>query len=277
MTAGQSEAKRALGLDYLSVFGLPVLEYVELAGRLGCDFISLNFGGSANRFPAYAAEVLRTDASLRRALTAAAQRCGVAINLVEGFAIKADIAVQAYLPDLDAVALMGARAICAVSIDKDLARTHDQFAILAELAADRGLILTTEVGAGVIRDLAVGREAMRVVGHANFKLLIDAMHYFRRGGGVEDLAALPGDAIGHLQLCDVPMPAVMDNYMEEALFERRAPGDGDLPLARLLAGIPVGVPIGLEIPCRGAAQSGAALQASVASIVAKARALIAGG
>src|SRR3546814_5151732 len=37
---------RALGLEYLSVFGMPLAEYAEMAARIGCTFISLNYGGA---------------------------------------------------------------------------------------------------------------------------------------------------------------------------------------------------------------------------------------
>ena len=229
---------------------MPLLDYVTLASDIGYDFISVNYGGAANRLNDRSPEPLRESASLRHDLAAAARTRGLRIELVEGFAIASDLEVGQYAADLEAVAEIGARSICAVSLDKDLARTNAQFAALAEMAETRGLLVTTEVGAGVMRNFEVARAAWNDVAHSNFKLLIDAMHFFRRGGSVDDLALIPGSAIGHIQLCDVPMPSQMESYLEEALFERRAPGDGDLPLKSFLEQIPAEAPIGLEIPIR---------------------------
>lgn len=239
-----------LGLEYLSVFGMPVLDYAELAGRLECDFISLNFSGAANRLEPYPPECLRDDPALRQSLARKVRDLGLNICLVEGFAITPDISIDAYAADLEAAAEMGASVICAVSLDKDLERTFDQFCGLAEVGAQHGLIVTTEVGAGVVRNLDTARAALTAVGHENFRLLLDTMHFFRRGATVEDLAAIPPASLAHVQLCDVPMPAQGNSYLEEALFERRGLGEGDLPLRSLIDALPEPLPLGLEIPIR---------------------------
>lgn len=235
---------------------MPLAEYAEMAARIGCTFISLNYGGAANRLDERDARTLRESVSLRHELAAAVAAQDLRIELVEGFAITPELSVEKYASDLDAVAKLGARSICAVSLDKELARTNDQFAALAAMGQSRGLAVTTEVGAGVIRNFDVACRAWEQVAHQNFSLLIDTMHFFRRGANVEDLAAIPTETIGHVQLCDVPMPSQMQDYLEEALFERRAPGDGDLPLSDFLARVPTGVPIGLEIPVRSARDAG---------------------
>jgi sugar phosphate isomerase/epimerase len=163
-------------------------------------------------------------------MRAALAESGVVLGLLEGFTIAPESCAEDHLRDLDLVAKLDGRAICTVSLERDMARTHAEFARLTELAADRGLVTTTEVGAGVLRRLDKAALALAAVADPAFKLLIDTMHFFRFGGTVADLAALEPASIGHVQLNDVPMPAIIENYMEEALYERRAPGDGDLPL-----------------------------------------------
>lgn len=44
--------------------------------------------------------------------------------------------------------------------------------------------------------------------------------------------------------------------MEEAMFERRAPGRGELPLLAVLAALPRDLVIGLEVPLRSEARAG---------------------
>ncbi|TCM11940.1 sugar phosphate isomerase/epimerase [Novosphingobium sp. PhB165] len=241
-----------IGLEYLSVFGMPLPEYVAMATRLECDFISVNYRGAANAPDGTAVEALNDNRQARQHLVSALADHGMRLELVEGFAITPATSVEDYAADLDSVAQLGARSICAVSLDKDIRRTNVQFSTLAEMAAMRGLRVTTEVGAGVMRNFEMASLTWRDVDSPNFTLLIDAMHFFRRGGNLQDLDSLPPGAIGHVQLCDVPMPARIESYMEEALFERLCPGDGDLPLRDFLARISNTVPIGLEVPIRSA-------------------------
>jgi len=120
----------------------------------------------------------------------------------------------------------------------------------------------------------VNTAAGKAVGNPNFQLLIDTMHFFRWGATAADLAALDPAIIGHIQLCDVPMPAIVESYMEEALHERRAPGDGDLPLVEFLAQVPRDVLVGLEVPIRSEALAGVGPCERLGRIVAAARRLL---
>lgn len=263
-----------LGLEYLSVFGMPLPDYVALAADLGCDFVSVNYGGAANAPDRLSGESLRASTAQRRGLADALAAHGMRLGLVEGFTIAPGRSVADHADELDAVARLAARSICAVSLEKDPGRSNAELAVLAELCAERGLLLTTEVGAGVMRNFQVAATAWHNVAQPNFALLVDAMHFFRRGGTPGDLRSVPESAIGHLQLCDVPMRAPFDSYMEEALFERRAPGDGDLPLAELLAGVPATVPVGLEVPIRSRRDAGEHIAAVLRDCISKARQLI---
>jgi sugar phosphate isomerase/epimerase len=244
-----------IGIENLSTFGLPPVDFIHLAADLGCGHVSLNLRGSANRMEPYPAFSLADDAALRRSVGAACRERGVRVSLMEGFAVLPDREAD-YSRDLDSAAELGARAICAVSMDRDAGRTHSLYAQLAEQAGALGLLTTTEACAGVYRSLAKAMAAVKAVSRPDFTLLIDTMHFFRFGSTVADLAALEPAVIGHVQLCDVPMPAQIESYMEEALYERRCPGDGDLPLAEFLAAVPHDTPIGLEIPIRSEALAG---------------------
>jgi hypothetical protein len=55
------------------------------------------------------------------------------------------------------------------------------------------------------------------------------------------------------------------------MYERMAPGDGELPLAELLGAVPPDVVIGLEIPMRSVAESGVGPAARLRPCVAAAR------
>lgn len=265
-----------LGIECLSTFGLHPVELIRLTGELGCSHVTLSLGYPANRLPMYPNLSFRDDPPLQREIRSALGDSRVMLGMVESFAILPDSSVEQFARDLDMVVGLGARAICAISMDRDVGRTHAEFARLTELAAERGLVTTTELGAGGLRRLDKALPALAAVAHPCFKLLVDTMHFFRFGGTVADFAALDPAVIGHIQLGDVPMPAILDDYMQEALYERRAPGDGDLPLAEFLRHVPDGVVVGLEVPIRSEAEAGIGPRERLGRCVAQARAIMRG-
>ena len=262
-----------LGLEYLSVFGLEPVAFIHLARDLGVSSVGLNMRGAANALSQPSDVGFKDSAERRRAITQALRDTNMALTLVEGISITSTSSVDDLARDLDHLVEMGAASICFVSVEKDRARSVAQFRQLTELAAARGITTTTEVGAGVIRNLQAALDLAAAVDHADFGLLVDTMHFFRSGATVADFAAIDPTLIRHVQLCDVPMPAVIDSYMEEALFERRAPGDGDLPLAELVGHIPAHTTIGLEIPIRSQAEQGLSHRQRLDCCVKKAREL----
>ena len=62
----------------------------------------------------------------------------------------------------------------------------------------------------------------------------------------------------YAQICDasamMPAPDDAPSLIREARTGRLLPGDGALPLAELVAALPVGVPLAIEAPCRATAE-----------------------
>ncbi len=260
-------------MDHLSVFGLEPVSFIHLVRELGLSAVGLNMNGAANPLDQPCDIGFRNSPERRRAITRALRDCGVTLAMVEGFTIAAERSAAGITRDLDHLAEMDASMVCFVTLDKDKSRTHVQFRQLAERAAERNIVITTELGAGAARNLHAALDLIASVDHCNFGLTIDTMHFFRSGATVEDFAALDPALVRHVQLCDVPIPAVMPSYMEEALFERRAPGDGDLPLAAFLRHIPAHATIGLEIPIRSQAAQGMSHYQRLERCINQARAL----
>ena len=162
-----------------------------------------------------------------------------------------------YLGDLDIMCELGVERINTVSMDPDLHRTFDEFAILTEIAAARGLETTTELSPSLaISDLPTVLAAVRHVGRPDFRLLIDTMHVIRSGLSVADIAALDPQLIAYVQLCDAPRKPRFESYFEEAMFERLPPGSGELGLRELIAVLPRDRVYGLEVPQRSEAKAG---------------------
>ncbi len=246
-----------LGIGMLSAFGLPPVEFVDLAADLGCHYISTALQGMPLVPLGYPPFSLKDDAALRKDLLAAMSNRGVTISLGDGFLVLPGADVRAFSADLDVLAELGVPRINVVSLDPDLSRTFDQFSALTELAAQRCIQTVVEpVPSLTVGDLPTALAAMEHVGRPDFQLLIDTMHLVRSGSSVADLAAIDSEHIGYAQLNDTTLQPRMDNYMEDAMFERMVPGEGELPLHDILSVLPPDIVIELEVPKRSLALAG---------------------
>lgn len=265
-----------LGIERLCVFDMPPAAFARLAAELGCGFIGIGLKAMGYYNPhAYPDWSLADDPPLRRELRQVLADCGVAISLCEGFGIRPGADVRSYAHELDVVAELGGARINAASSDRDLNRTLDGFAVLTEMAAARRIETVIEIGPGPIRDLPAALQAARHVDRPEFKLLIDAMHFFRFGSRAADLAAIDRGLIGYVQLCDAPLVSRHASYMEEALYERANPGDGELPLLELLQTLPTDLVVSVEVPQRSAVEAGLGPRERVARTLQAARQLLA--
>lgn len=264
-----------LGIEQLSVFGLPPVQFVNLAADLGCRYISTNFAPPRFNPHNYPKWSLRDDPALRREMIAAMRDRDVSISLAEGFGVLPGVDARSLAADLDVIVELGARRIATVSIEPDQQRSFDQFAIIAEMTAAIGVETVVEFApTSPIPDLPTTIAAVRHVGRQNFRLMIDVMHFVRSGSGAADLAALEPGMIGYVQLCDVPLISTQPDYIREARYERLIPGKGELPLIDILAAVPRDVIIGLEVPQRSLAEAGVGPQERLAPCVKAARDLL---
>jgi sugar phosphate isomerase/epimerase len=246
-----------LGIEFLSVFGMPPVDYVNLTADLGCRHITVVMEPQPFNPQGYPGWSLRTDLGLRRDLKAALSDRGVSISLAEGFVVFPERDVRDFAADLDVVAELGATRINTLSFDPDEGRTLAQFAALGEMACARGLTPHLEfTPSKKIGRLSIGLEALRQIGNPDFKLLVDTMHFVRGGSWPEEAGLIDPDKIGYIQLCDVPLKPRFDDYVEEAMYERMPPGAGELPLREVLTALPHDRVIGLEIPQRSLAEAG---------------------
>jgi sugar phosphate isomerase/epimerase len=246
-----------LGIDFLSVFGMPADRFVHLAADLGCRYIGLglmSYGANPHGYPDYS---LRPP-EVRRAVQQAMRDRGVSPSMGEGFLLwpERDFRKEAE-PDLDLLFELGARRICALTLDPDRARSLDQLGAIAEMVAERGGETVIEfVPETAVPDLPAALELIGQLGRSDVKVLIDTMHLLRSGSTPADVAALDPGMIGYLQLCDSLKTLRFDSYNEEAAHERMVPGTGELPLLETLKALPRDVHVGLEAPMLRAAQAG---------------------
>lgn len=246
-----------LGIELLSVLGMPPVEHVMLAADLGCKYISTGLTQlpfNPHRYPAWS---LMEDPALRREMIAAMRDRGVSISLGEGMIVRANVDIRDRVAEFDILAELGAERINTLGMDPDIGRSKDQIAILVDMAAQRGMDSTTEFAPGYpVGSLPAALEVVRHVGKPNFRLLIDSMHLMRSGGTPADLAALDPSLIGYAQISDVPLKPIIADYMQEAMFARKVPGTGELPLLEILDALPRHIPLAIEVPILKEAEAG---------------------
>lgn len=249
-----SKVPNKLGLEMLTLLGMPPVEYVKLAAELGCAEVSTGltglplsmFGLDDVFYPEWS---LRDDPALWREMKAAMADTGVRIGLAEGFRAAAAEDIRACEPDLDLMAELGALRLNAICMEDDLEMAKDKLAVLAEMTAARGMVFTIEFFPPTgITSLDKALEVCAHIGKGKARVLLDTTHLFRTGGTVAQVAALDQDMIGYCQLSDGRNAPPDDTYMRTAMFARDVPGEGQLPLRELVRVLPPHVTVSLEIP-----------------------------
>ncbi len=272
-----------LGLEMLTLLGMPPVEHIRLAAELGCAEVSTGlsglplsmFGMDDVFYPPWS---LRDDPALRREMIAVMRDTGVAIGLGEGFRASGDADIGDCAADLDIMAQLGAKRINAICMEDDLAMAKDKLGMLAEMAASRAMVFTIEFfPPSGIANLALALEVAEHIGVLpdgdRARVLLDTTHHFRTGGTVAQIAALDPDMIGYVQLSDARMAPWDQAYMMEAMFARGVPGQGELPLRELIAVLPKDVTISLEVPRLADLRAGMSPRDHAARCVAAARAM----
>jgi sugar phosphate isomerase/epimerase len=264
-----------LAIDFISMLGMPPLEFVAFAAEVGCPQITLAPAPMTANPHGYPAWSLADDAGLRRDLHAALRASGVELMAAEGYFLRPGAEAADAAGFLDLWAELGAPSVNTTTLHPDRQRSVDELGAFADLAAARGLKATFEFLPGLaIGNLASAVTALGEIGRANLSLTIDAMHFFRSGGVAAELAQVDPSAIGYVQLCDVPAAPTIADYGHEALHERLTPGEGELPLQDFLAALPREVPVGLEIPMLSRAQRGVGPRERLDPAIAAARDLL---
>ncbi len=267
-----------LGIEHLSVFGLPPVEFVHLVADLGCRYLATGLAAAPYNPHGYPSFSLKDDPALRREMIAAMSDRGC-----RSHSAKASRCGKAGTsPIARTISRSWQNLACGgstpVTMEPDLGRSFDQFGKLAEMAAILGMETTVEFGPGLsVGDLPTAVAAVHHLDRPDFRLLIDTMHFGRTGSGPADIAALDPGLIGYVQLSDAPLQPRCPTYMEEAMFERMVPGEGELPLREILAAVPPDVIIGIEVPLRSQAEAGIGPEERLRPCVEAARALLPDG
>ena len=123
-----------------------------------------------------------------------------------------------------------------------------------------------------VSSLAQARELLTAVEGHNFGILLDALHLARSN----ELGRLPMlDAAQHpyIQMCDGRLVCADDpeSLLEDAIDLRCAPGEGELPLGKLLQALPENTPMSMEVRSRAYRDAYPDAYARAAAVLAQTR------
>lgn len=245
MTGDGPAGRLPAGLAPLTV-GRPSLEVlVDAADAAGFARVGLTFWVPGGR-PAGPC----TDPGERRAAVRTVLRSGVSALDVGVVALGPDLDLDSLRRVIDAAEAVGADRLVAMNLDPSPTRAATTLETVCAEAAPAGLSVGVEfMPYTATKTFAAACELVLAAGHPGAGVVVDALHLHRSGGTPADLAARRDVPVLLAQLCDAHRePPPPDRLRAEALGDRLYPGQGDLPLAGLLAALPAGVPITVEAP-----------------------------
>lgn len=237
-----------IGIAHLTAINVAPLAFVEMAAAVGYAHVGLRLHPAFAGSPFYKIPV---GTSLMRSIRSRLAETGLRVYDVELITIDADLDLETLKPVLETAAELGAQRLSVCGDDPDRGRVVATFARLCELAADHGMGVDLEMMPWRRVDtLEAAQHVVEAAQQANGAILIDALHLSRSGGAPADLGLIEPSCIRSAHLCDAAAnrPATMEALIQEARGGRLIPGNGDLPLHRLLAGLPDCTTLTVEVP-----------------------------
>jgi sugar phosphate isomerase/epimerase len=232
---------RLLSLAAGTVLGFPPAAVIDAAAAAG-------FGGVGLRWQQPGLPDPRVD-DVRSTIDAS----GLVLLDLEVVRLQPGVPVGSFRPLADVAAVLGARFLLAVSHHPDPARTADELAAVADWCAGSGVTVAVEpMRFTAVPTFRAASALVRGLGRDDVVVLVDPLH-LHRGGETPAVLTEPGSApIGYAQLCDALLappgvPDDLDALAHEARHARLFPGDGELPLADMLAALPADLPCTVEV------------------------------
>ncbi len=244
---------RQFALAHLGMSGDGPVPLIEAAAAAGFRAVGLPLRSGALRPLAH--EIVG-NAPAVRAIKVACAATGVGIFDVESLVLGHEPDHDGLRRTFETAAEIGASRMSCLGAEPasgtklSRAEEAERLARICRTAAGFGLSIGLEFM--LFRSIRTIGEALAVVqaaGEPNLGVIVDALHLFRSGGTPADVAAAPANLLSHCQLCDAPADApAPDRLVDEARSGRLLPGEGAIPIAELVATLPVSVPLALEIP-----------------------------
>lgn len=224
-------------------------EFVRIAKRTGYD--AVNFRIVPFEPNTGAASIFSGNDRLLRETRQALDDTGIICYDIEVIRIETDTDPRDFLPLFEFGAQLGASHAVAIAMDSDESRVTQIFGELCRLAEPFGIRMVLEfMMRGGIRTLDAAHRIVIAAGAPLGGILVDALHFYRSGATVEELAGIDPVLFPYMQINDVI--GFEDLYqkrpVESVVWKKVLPGVGDLKLNALLDALPAGIPISIEVP-----------------------------
>jgi sugar phosphate isomerase/epimerase len=245
---------RELAMAVLNLRGRPADAIVRAGAAAGFDSVTLRIIEPKDGDHGH----LVYSTTARRELRALLDDLGVRLLDVEVVRLRPNTRLDLLEPALDAAAELGARHVLTVCEDPEETRFVAAFGAFARACSQRGMRAVLEFMR--FSECTSFEQAMRLAmltrvdGADDVGVLVDALHLTRSGGTPAQVAVYAADfpeMFPYVQICDGPLLPPHGGVAEvrdEAVYRRMLPGDGELPLAALLAALPPGIPVCIETP-----------------------------
>ncbi len=261
-----------ISLHHLTAMDASPGELVRYAAREHCRLVSL-FGhmpaAHRHHYPMVEPTEVEGLARLMHGL-------GVSCHALEVFPLVRDPDWQAVRQALAIGEALGASFAVVHSQLADPDEAADQLVALSELAAKHGIVPAVEFNpfshcTSLPEAVMLCRAATERGGAC--KVILDTLHAARCGTSTAQIArAAPH--IAFVQLSDGPTEVADDARWKEAIGERQRPGEGDLPLAAMIAPFGPDMIYDLEVPRRSEREAGICAQDRCTRAIRQGRALL---
>lgn len=174
----------------------------------------------------------------------------IAVINAEYFPVIPDGNVAAYGPAMALAAAIGAKRIVThvhATDEEHILRQLHQLCDLAENSRLQVGLEFTGLSPGC-SSLTRAVQLHRLLGRSSLGIAVDALHFFRTGGTLDQLRAVDPAIISYAQICDGPDLRVTSDYLDEAM-NRMIPGEGAFPLREFVGLFGDHVDFDVEVPC----------------------------
>ena len=239
-----------LSLAHLSELEVPPPALIELAAAAGFASVGLRTVAASPGGIEYPLGSAAEQADMRRRIAAT----GVSVLYIEMVSLSEATRVAAYRPALETGAAVGASRLAVAGDSADVSVVAERLAEMCDLASEYGIAVDLEfMPFRAVRSFGDAVEVVRRADRPNAHILVDALHVFRSGSSLADLAGADPAMLGTFQICDAPAAAApaSDDLVAEARTRRLLPGEGGLALSSLIEALPPDIPLGVEVPLAG--------------------------
>ena len=226
----------------------PPMEYLAAASAAGYEAVGIRL----NRSPGLPFHPIVGDAALMRDIRQFVRGAGVVVLDIFSFYLRPDTRLDEFNAALAFGAELGAKYAVVMPDDPDWHRMGENFERFCDAAARFGLTAVVEFA--ISRTVATLGQTTRLIaasGRTNAAVCLDPLNMMRGSGGPELLAGLDPRLYPYAQITDgligLGEPDLL-RAQQNGPNVRRMPGEGDVPLGKILDAQPAGIALSLEGP-----------------------------